>query len=48
MCVRNDDAAPQSIIVAVSQYSGEADCAPLVFDVSVEVFTFAENCLVSE
>lgn len=48
VCVRNDAAAPQSIIVAVSQYSGEADCAPLVFDVSVEVLTFVENCLESE
>jgi hypothetical protein len=48
VCVRNDDDAPQSIVVAVSQYSGEADCAPLVFDVSVEFLTFGDTCLDSE
>lgn len=44
ICVRNDGATPLSIIVAVSQYSGEAQCATLVFDVEAEVSTLLDGC----
>lgn len=44
VCLPNPDAAPQAYVIAVSQYSGEADCRPLTFDVAIELRRPDQGC----
>ncbi len=44
VCLPNPDAAPRAYVIAVSQYSGEADCLPLAFDVAIELRLPAVGC----
>lgn len=45
VCLPNPDAAARAYVIAVSQYSGEADCLPLSFDVAIELRLPAAGCL---
>ncbi|MBL8623676.1 MAG: hypothetical protein JNK64_20375 [Myxococcales bacterium] len=44
VCLPNPDAAARAYVIAVSQYSGEADCLPLAFDVAIELRLPAVGC----
>lgn len=44
VCLPNPDAAARAYVIAVSQYSGEADCRPLRFDVAIELRRPDQGC----
>jgi len=44
VCLPNPDAAARAYVIAVSQYSGEADCRPLTFDVAIELRRPDQGC----
>jgi hypothetical protein len=47
LCLRNDfdSTADLHTVIAVSQYSGEEGCLPLVYDLSVTFLDSPENCV---
>ncbi|MBK9037324.1 MAG: hypothetical protein IPL61_39800 [Myxococcales bacterium] len=44
VCLANAGAVERHAIIAVSQYSGEADCLPLVFDLTLELRDPDQGC----
>lgn len=44
LCVDNDTSEARSALVAVSQYSGEAQCSPLRFEISAQLIEPDQQC----
>lgn len=47
VCVRNDTNTALSVIAAVSRYSGEASCDPLLFDIFVDYIATDNGCSIT-